>query len=189
MPSSAPGAYPGVRPEREAAIAVAQQQASAVSGGNPVTRLWPFHILEQSGVAVAVSSSFTGPAVLDALVVEIPTGSNLPFETISVYVGEDNGGAGNNFALGTVPSGTRIFDNLSFQRDDANVSTDNRGFNPFNMNEAQIGFQTLKLGYLVTLQTFFAKVRVQNAVAAAGAIHGYMRVIEAIPPEQVANFL
>lgn len=188
MPSAPASSYPAVRPEREAAAAVAQQQGFA-AGGNPVTRLWPLHLLEGAGVAVAVSASFTGPAVLDVLVVEMPTGSNLPFETISMYVSEDSGGGGNNLALNTVPSGTRIFDNLSLQRDDANTSTDNRGFNAFNMGEAATGFQTLRLGYLVTLPTFFVKVRIQNPAAGVASMLGYLRVIEAIPPEQVANFL
>lgn len=156
---------------------------------NPTVRLWPLHWLESSGVAVLVSPSFIGPAILDELVLELPTASPLPMPTISIYYAGDNGGGGNNQALGTIPSGTRIFENLTLQRDDANTSSDFLGFNVFNMNEASTGFQRLPLKFLVTLPTFFVKLRVQNSVAAITSGLGYLRVLEAVPPDQVPNFL
>lgn len=188
MPSSVVQGFPSPRPDR-ATSAVAAPVGGGAAPRYPNVRIWPLHIQETNGVAVVVSEQMQGPAVIDSLVVQMAMGSPLPFPTFSIYVSESGGGGGNNFALNTVPSGTRLVDNLSFQREDANTSTDNRGWNAFNIVE-NTGLLPQRLGLLVQLPTFFIKIRVQNQVAAQGAaMWGYMRVLEGIPPDQVPNFL
>lgn len=175
--------YPMARPRQ------ATPPVGVAVAANPAVRLWPFAWREVNGVAVVVSPQFVGPAIIDALVFQMDTGSPGVFPTLTMYYANDSGGGGNNFAIGTIPTGTRIFENLVTQRDDAFGFTDLLGVPHFNIAGTS-GWHQWPVKYLVNLNSFFLKIRAANNDGAAiDAGQGYVRVLEAVPPEQVPNFL
>ncbi len=177
--------YPAPRERAAAGTAAA---AGAPPPAVPTVRLWPFSLREQSGVCIAVSPLFSGPGVIDAMVAQMDIGVVTTLPTFSLYVSSDENNEGNNQALGTEPSGTRIFDTTENLRDDAFPITDTRGWPGFSVT-AGAGIGPWRIGYPVTLARFTVKLRIQNTNAVNTSLMGYIRVLENIPPDQLANFL
>jgi hypothetical protein len=155
----------------------------------PNVRIWPIAILESNGVAVAVSQQFNGPAVITHLVAQFDVNTPAKFPDWSLYVATESSGGGNNQALGTVPTGTRLFDSMTLQREDAVTAADLLGV-PYYTQGSNVGTMIHPLGLRVDLATFFIKLRLaNNAGVTVAGLQGYIRVVESVPPEQLANFL
>lgn len=182
-------AWPGPRLDRAEGVPSTTTQAQApTTGPVPRTRIWPFAIREVSGVAVVVSEPFTGPAIVEELVFHLDTSFLSPGVTFAIYKSLDGSGAGNNFPVVTQPSGTRLLDNLSNQRDDGTQFTDNLGI-PSISQSSTAGYSRWPVKILVTDTTFFLKLRLAaNNINGAGYT-GYVRIIEGVSPDALANFL
>lgn len=181
--------FPPARTRDAAAAAAGYPEAVRTSGGNaPQARLFSFAIREATGVACCVSAPFNGPAVVQELVFRVGTDGANPFPVVQLYAADDSGGGGVNLAATFVPSGDPIFDPMVITRDDGVTASGVNGFEVSTLNES-IGWQFFPVRRAVNKGRFFLKILVRSDKVAAMFMDGYVRVLEGVPPDQLANFL
>jgi hypothetical protein len=189
VPSSVATTFPAARLDRSES---AQPLDASSSIGTPTssaprTRIMPFAFRETSGLCVVVSELMSGPAIIDMIAFQHDQAGGGRFPTFAIYKSLDGSGAGNDLPITTIPSGTRLFDNLQRQREDGFPAADNLGIPSFTL-ASTAGWWIWPLGILVTDPQFFVKLRCNENDAAVYAMQGYLRVVEGISDAVIRNF-
>jgi hypothetical protein len=164
--------------------------SGAVAVSVPRVRMWPFLCRPAVGTAAwAGSTRFQGPAViLDMVLSTVLTTGVLPNPTLSLWKCASDPGNVIGQAVTAAPPGVKISDELS--RADSTADTLRNhvwwpGWGGFNRLEPL----PVRLGIPVLDPEFFLAALVIADGAAFKTAVGFIRVVEGLAPEEVANFL
>jgi len=176
--------YPSPR-QREAALPLGPALPLAAV---PNVRIWPFDLRDNNDRATVVSPQFTGPAIVDSIVWHAFHNATGVHSSVSLWAADDSSGQGANQLLTARPSGQSLFDLSSTARDDAVTPAERLGI-PFRDIGTTAAWTKLPIGVLVRKQNFFLKLSAATLATGIFDLVGYVRVLTAVPEDQLANFL
>lgn len=182
-----PVAFPAARPDRaEPFTSLGGPTAPAV----PVVRLWPFALEEVTpGDRNATSPFLNGPAVVESVFLNWQDDNTNPKPTIALFYGPSLPPSG-NAVLTIAQLGTPIFTDGVISTESAGVyQTPIQHLSKFVGAAGQTGRQQYTLRFPIMLDQFQLLIRFGTQTAGSQALHGYIRVLERVPPELIANFL
>lgn len=172
--------YPPTLPDRGAAL-VAPQTLALPS--TPRVRLWPFLAAVFTGTrTTVVSPAFQGPAIIDSVFYNPSEVPNVSLGGFSIFWALDETGAQNNGSGAVIPTGTPIFDAVSFASSQITQADEVVQNIPLSVPSNGLrGPRYARLGYPVSSEVpFFLKVSVRSSGGAEQAIYGVIRVLEGV---------
>lgn len=186
--------YPRPRTQRTVAATTQTYTASgapAPSVAPPRVRLWPFLLREQTNNerGTLVSPTLVGPAILDVMVVHTNYGGGSPHPNVQLYYATAPGQQASNQASTLVISGNPIFQGFTIQDDQGVAAGTGGGPVLLLAGTSQMAHAQWPLRFPITDASFVLKLSISSQAVGSGFFSGYIRILEGLTQEQLANFL
>jgi hypothetical protein len=180
--------YPAPRLERTGAGG-AGGGGAARGASIPSVRHWPFELSANNGTcSVAVSSRFSGMAVVELVEWFASNGLGGSASRLDVLVATDSGGAREGAVDTARPSGRSLFEAATF----ADAGDGDQGGNHQLALTGTLAATTPRRGFgrvAVTENDFVLKVYLLSEVGLTFTAYGLLRVVEGLFEDELANFL